>query len=71
MLHTILIANSSRKAGKLLLSAQALAAKIEEAKRNNDKLESENKFLQDYLNNLAQTLSTTTGVKSRKSKRLR
>lgn len=69
MLH-ILIADSSRRARELQSSLQALAEKVEEAKRNNDKLESENNFLQDYLSSLAQTISTTA-VKSRKSQRSR
>jgi Short coiled-coil protein len=50
--------NEIRRAGQWNRDACYL---IEEAKQNNDKLESGNKFLQDYLSNLAQTISTTTG----------
>ncbi|OXV09243.1 hypothetical protein Egran_03000 [Elaphomyces granulatus] len=63
-----------QQARTLQSSLQALAERIEEVKHNHDKLESENKFLQDYIGSLTQTVSkseltSTTGVKSRKSRK--
>jgi phage shock protein A len=63
-----------QQARTLQSSLQALSERIEEVKHDHDKLESENKFLQDYIGSLTQTMSkseltSTTGVKSRKSRK--
>jgi short coiled-coil protein len=64
--------NKSHSQAKTLQSSlQALADKIDEVKSDHDKLESENKFLQDYIGGLTRTMSkgdiqSTSGVKSKK-----
>lgn len=62
------------QAKTLQSSLQALAERIEEVKHEHDKLENENKFLQDYIGSLTQTVSkselmSTTGAKARKSRK--
>lgn len=52
-------------------SLAALAERIDEVKSDHDKLENENKFLQDYIGGLTRTmskgeLSSTSGSKSKK-----
>ena len=64
----------SRQARNLQSSLQALAERIEEVKNDHDKLESENKFLQDYIGSLTQTMSkseitSTTGAKTKKNRK--
>jgi hypothetical protein len=46
-----------RHAQKLQSSLAALAERIDEVKSDHDKLESENKFLQDYIGGLTRTMS--------------
>lgn len=63
-----------RQAKTLQLSLQALAQRIEEVKNDHDKLESENRYLQDYIGSLTQTISkseitSTTGGKSKKNRK--
>ncbi|EEA21808.1 hypothetical protein TMatcc_008773 [Talaromyces marneffei ATCC 18224] len=62
------------QAKTLQLSLQALAQRIEEVKNDHDKLESENRYLQDYIGSLTQTISkseitSTTGGKSKKNRK--
>ncbi|KAF7512569.1 hypothetical protein GJ744_000830 [Endocarpon pusillum] len=59
------------QAQTLQSSLQALAEKIDEVKSDHDKLESENRFLQDYIGGLTRTMSTsgiqsTSGFKGKK-----
>lgn len=59
------------QAKTLQSSLQALAERIDEVKSDHDKLETENKFLQDYIGGLTRTMSkgdiqSTSGVKSKK-----
>ncbi|KAL9620314.1 MAG: hypothetical protein Q9160_005113 [Pyrenula sp. 1 TL-2023] len=59
------------QAKTLQSSLAALAERIDEVKSDHDKLESENKFLQDYIGGLTRTmskseLSSTSGSKSKK-----
>lgn len=59
------------QAKTLQSSLQALADKIDEVKTDHDRLESENKFLQDYIGGLTRTMSrgdiqSTSGVKGKK-----
>lgn len=46
-----------RHAQTLQSSLAALAERIDEVKFDHDKLESENKFLQDYIGGLTRTMS--------------
>jgi hypothetical protein len=51
-----------------------LAERIEEVKSDHDKLENENRFLQDYIGSLTQTMSkseitSTTGAKTKKTRK--
>ncbi|KAL1858675.1 hypothetical protein Plec18167_003449 [Paecilomyces lecythidis] len=60
------------QARTLQSSLQALAERIELVKSDHDKLESENKFLQDYIGGLTRNMTkseitSTTGAKSKKS----
>lgn len=48
---------SPRQAKTLQSSLAALAERIDEVKSDHDKLESENKFLQDYIGGLTRTMS--------------
>ena len=45
------------QARTLQSSLQALAERIDEVKEDHDKLESENRFLQDYIGGLTKTMS--------------
>jgi short coiled-coil protein len=45
------------QARTLQSSLQALAERIDEVKSDHDKLESENRFLQDYIGGLTRTMS--------------
>lgn len=59
------------QAKTLQSSLQALADRIDEVKLDHDKLESENRFLQDYIGGLTRTMSkgdiqSTLGVKGKK-----
>ncbi|KAL1982796.1 hypothetical protein VTN96DRAFT_856 [Rasamsonia emersonii] len=56
------------QARNLQSSLQALAERIEEVKNDHDKLESENKFLQDYIGSLTQTMSKSELSSGRKKK---
>ncbi|KAL1962051.1 hypothetical protein VTN77DRAFT_637 [Rasamsonia byssochlamydoides] len=58
------------QARNLQSSLQALAERIEEVKNDHDKLESENKFLQDYIGSLTQTMSKSeiTSTSGRRKK---
>ncbi len=49
--------NPDRQARTLQSSLAALAEKIDEVKQDHDKLEGENKFLQDYIGGLTRTMS--------------
>ncbi|KAJ9308948.1 hypothetical protein DTO217A2_1624 [Paecilomyces variotii] len=60
------------QARTLQSSLQALAERIELVKSDHDKLESENKFLQDYIGGLTRNMTkseitSTTGAKTKKS----
>lgn len=63
-----------RQARNLQSSLAALAEKIDEVKSDHDKLENENRFLQDYIGGLTRTMSkdnlgrsaSTSGKKSRR-----
>jgi len=45
------------QARTLQSSLQALAERIDEVRNDHDKLESENRFLQDYIGGLTRTMS--------------
>lgn len=47
----------ARQARTLQSSLAALAERIDEVRQDHDKLESENKFLQDYIGGLTRTMS--------------
>ncbi|KAK2746737.1 hypothetical protein FQN55_005464 [Onygenales sp. PD_40] len=53
-----------KQANTLQSSLQALAERIDEVKSDHDKLETENKFLQDYIGGLTRTMSAKTDVTS-------
>lgn len=53
-----------RQAKRLQSSLQALAERIDEVKSDHDKLENENKFLQDYIGGLTRTMSSKTEITS-------
>ncbi|KAL2383504.1 hypothetical protein RJZ90_002560 [Blastomyces dermatitidis] len=53
-----------RQANTLQSSLQALAERIDEVKSDHDKLENENRFLQDYIGGLTRTMSAKTEVTS-------
>jgi len=53
-----------KQARTLQSSLQALAERIDEVKSDHDKLESENKFLQDYIGGLTRTMSAKTELTS-------
>lgn len=63
-----------RQARNLQSSLAALAEKIDEVKSDHDKLENENRFLQDYIGGLTRTMSkdnlgrsaSTSGKKGRR-----
>lgn len=62
---------TSSQARTLQSSLAALAERIDEVKSDHDKLESENRFLQDYIGGLTRTMSkehvaSTSGKKGRK-----
>ncbi|KAK2757020.1 hypothetical protein FQN54_004989 [Arachnomyces sp. PD_36] len=62
-----------QQAKTLQSSLQALAERIDEVKSDHDKLESENKFLQDYIGGLTRTMSkgeitSTTGAPAKGKK---
>lgn len=59
-----------REARTLQSSLAALAEKIDEVKQDHDKLESENRFLQDYIGGLTRNMSkeNALGRTSTKSK---
>lgn len=63
--------DNSRQAKALQSSLQALAERIEAVKSDHDKLESENKFLQDYIGGLTRNMTksemTRSSTKVRKS----
>lgn len=66
--------NFTRQAKSLQSSLQALAERIDAVKTDHDKLENENKFLQDYIGGLTRnmTKSDTTprgSTKARKSQK--
>lgn len=71
----VVVANVlSRQAKNLQNSLQALAERIEEVKTDHDRLESENRFLQDYIGSLTQTMSkseitSTTAGKTKKNRK--
>jgi uncharacterized protein (DUF3084 family) len=52
-----LLTGDSRQARNLQSSLAALAEKIDEVKNDHDKLENENRFLQDYIGGLTRTMS--------------
>ena len=54
--------NPHRQARTLQSSLAALAEKIDEVKQDHDKLESENKFLQDYIGGLTRTMSKDSNL---------
>jgi len=59
------------QARTLQSSLAALAERIDEVKSDHDKLESENRFLQDYIGGLTRTMSkehvaSTSGKKGKK-----
>lgn len=56
-------------AKKLQSSLAALADRIDEVKSDHDRLESENKFLQDYIGGLTRTMSKGDLGPSGKSKK--
>ena len=61
----------SSQAKTLQSSLQALAERIDEVKSDHDKLENENRFLQDYIGGLTRTMSrgdvqSTSGSKGKK-----
>jgi len=63
--------NMKDHAQNLQSSLSALAERIDEVKSDHDKLESENKFLQDYIGGLTRTMSkgeigSTSGAKGKK-----
>lgn len=51
-----------RQARTLQSSLAALAEKIDEVKQDHDKLESENRFLQDYIGGLTRSMSKENSV---------
>ncbi|EEQ86632.1 bZIP transcription factor [Blastomyces dermatitidis ER-3] len=53
-----------KQANTLQSSLQALAERIDEVKSDHDKLENENRFLQDYIGGLTRTMSAKTEVTS-------
>ncbi|KAI5305338.1 hypothetical protein KEM56_004676 [Ascosphaera pollenicola] len=53
-----------QQAKRLQSSLQALAERIDEVKSDHDKLENENKFLQDYIGGLTRTMSSKTEITS-------
>ncbi|KAI5294672.1 hypothetical protein KEM52_003490 [Ascosphaera acerosa] len=53
-----------QQARRLQSSLQALAERIDEVKSDHDKLENENKFLQDYIGGLTRTMSSKTDITS-------
>ncbi|OJD15462.1 hypothetical protein ACJ73_08979 [Blastomyces percursus] len=53
-----------KQANTLQSSLQALAERIDEVKSEHDKLENENRFLQDYIGGLTRTMSAKTEVTS-------
>lgn len=60
-----------RQAQTLQSSLLALAERIDEVKSDHDKLENENRFLQDYIGGLTRTMSrsdihSTSGSKIKK-----
>ncbi|KAK2841673.1 hypothetical protein FQN49_006021 [Arthroderma sp. PD_2] len=57
--------NTLQEQAKTLQSSlQALAERIDEVKSDHDKLENENRFLQDYIGGLTRTMSTKTELTS-------
>jgi hypothetical protein len=54
----------SRQARTLQSSLQALAERIDEVKSEHDKLETENRFLQDYIGGLTRTMSAKADLTS-------
>lgn len=70
----ILTDHYHRQARNLQSSLAALAEKIDEVKSDHDKLETENRFLQDYIGGLTRTMSkdnlgrsaSTSGKKARR-----
>lgn len=71
MRNHLAVLTMSSQAKALQSSLQALAEKIDEVKLDHDKLESENRFLQDYIGGLTRTMSkgdiqSTLGVKGKK-----
>lgn len=63
----------SRQAKSLQSSLQALAERIEAVKSDHDRLENENKFLQDYIGGLTRNMTKNeivrSGTKGRKSQK--
>ncbi|PGH05825.1 hypothetical protein AJ80_08273 [Polytolypa hystricis UAMH7299] len=53
-----------QQAKALQSSLQALSERIEEVKSDHDKLENENRFLQDYIGGLTRTMSSKTEFSS-------
>ena len=64
---------SLRQAKSLQSSLQALAERIDTVKNDHDKLENENKFLQDYIGGLTRNMTKTdtpkSSTKARKSQK--
>jgi hypothetical protein len=56
--------HASRQAKTLQSSLQALAERIDEVKSEHDKLETENRFLQDYIGGLTRTMSAKADLTS-------
>lgn len=53
----LILISHCRQARNLQSSLAALAEKIDEVKNDHDKLETENRFLQDYIGGLTRTMS--------------
>ena len=58
-----------RQAKVLQSSLQALAERIDAVKSDHDKLESENKFLQDYIGGLTRNMTKSDTPKSSKARK--
>lgn len=58
-----------RQAKSLQSSLQALAERIDTVKNDHDKLENENKFLQDYIGGLTRNMTKSDTPKSTKARK--
>lgn len=69
----LIVSPRNRQAKSLQSSLQALAERIDAVKTDHDKLENENKFLQDYIGGLTRNMTKSDtprgSTKARKSQK--